>query len=130
MARILSDLVVKNVGSGLWQLTEPLEYHVGNFDSNEIIIVPKDFISDFASIPKPFIGLIPKDGKWTIPSILHDYIYSLRGKLPNKTYSRKEADDIFDEAMQVMGVAWWTRKTMYAAVRLFGGFAWKKESRS
>ena len=118
MARILSDLVVKNVGDGLWQLTEPLEYRVGNENSLEIITVPVNFISDFASVPTIFRGLIPKDGKYTIPAVLHDWNYTVH------YYSRKRCDEIFFESMQVIGVSWWKRHVMFRAVRLFGGSAY------
>jgi len=124
MARILSYPAVRQVNANEWELLEDLEYHVGGEFSTDIIIVPKSFITDFASVPKAFWWLLPPTGKYSPAALIHDFLYSTHAR------SRKECDKIFLEAMEVMSVAWWTRKTMYAAVRLFGGFAWKKESRS
>jgi hypothetical protein len=41
-----------------------------------------------------------------------------------RTYSRRESDDIFREAMQVVGVNALQRNIMHRAVRLGGGGGW------
>jgi len=119
VARILGDVIVKKIGSRLWELHVPLEYRVGGADSTEIITVPKGFKTDFASIPQIFWSLAPPDGKYTGAAIVHDYLYQ------KKVYSRKRSDQIFLEAMKVQKVSWWRRRLMYRAVRLFGWLAWK-----
>lgn len=40
------------------------------------------------------------------------------------TYTRAQADDIFREAMAVLGVSVWMRNLMHRAVRLGGGGGW------
>jgi hypothetical protein len=39
-------------------------------------------------------------------------------------YRRHEADAIFYEAMEVVGVNVWQRSVIHAAVRTFGGKGW------
>ncbi len=41
-----------------------------------------------------------------------------------RRYTRAEADDVFREAMQVVGVPAWRRTLMHRAVRLGGGGGW------
>lgn len=99
---------------------------------NETFTVPAGFETDWASIPWIFWNLpgFDSDGPAAVPAVLHDYLYSLRGGEPyNK--SRRECDDIFLEAMQLVGVTWLNRHIIYQAVRLCGGIysrseKWKK----
>lgn len=107
------------------RLLETLEYRVGSADSDEVIRVPVGFETDFASIPWGLWNLFPPLGKWARPAIVHDFLYDRGGVLPSKTYSRKEADMIFREAMSVVGVPAWRREVMFAAVRVGGGRGWK-----
>lgn len=105
-------------------LLEPLVYHVGSDDSPEVITVPAGFVTDFASIPFGLRNLFPPLGTWARAAIIHDFLYSRRGVLPAKTYSRKEADAVFLEAMEVVGVPALQRSIMYRAVRLGGARGW------
>ncbi len=130
MARITGYFRVEEVeglsreGRACVRLLEPLSYHVGAEDSLEVITVPAGFVTDFASSPFGTRNTFPALGPWSRAAIIHDYGYSLRGALPNKTYSRKEIDDIFLEAMTVLRVPAWKRSLMYRAVRLFGERGW------
>lgn len=119
MARIL-NVVVRKLDKDKWKLVEPLEYHVGSENSNEIIKVPAGFITDFASTPWGVRNLFPKDGTYTGAAIIHDFLYQ------NHTYSRKRCDSIFLEAMKVSGVPAWRRRTMWLALRGFGWYSYNK----
>ena len=55
-----------------WKLTENWRYKLNN--SNEIII-PKGFIFDGASIPRPLWSILSPVGLLLIPGLLHDYGY-------------------------------------------------------
>lgn len=128
-------------------LLEPLEYHVGDADSAEVITVPAGFETDFASIPRGLWNLFPPLGPWGRPAIIHDFLYATGGEgwfqppggnrrkwitgpiRPDFTasvYTRKEADQIFREAMGVVEppVPAWRREIMYRAVRLGGKSGW------
>lgn len=134
-------------GRACVRLLDALEYHVGSADSPEVITVPPGFETDFASIPWGLWNLFPPLGPWARPAIIHDFLYAtggtgwwrgpgenvrkwLRGP-PDRppgvfAYSRKEADQIFREAMGVVepAVPAWRREVMYRAVRLGGARGW------
>lgn len=77
--------------------------------------VPKDFVTDFASIPKFLWSLYPPHGQYTRAAIIHDYLYQ------DRLVARKIADQVFKEQMKIDGVNWFTRNVFYIAVRTFGG---------
>ena len=104
-----------------WRVMESFEYHIGSKDSGEVVKIPKDFLTDFASIPKIFWSIIGGPwGKYGYAAILHDYLYTVG------IYSRKRTDQIFLEAMKVLKVSWWKRKLMYYAVRVGAWGPWKR----
>ena len=119
MARILAYPAVRQINSREWILLEDLEYHVGNPNSDDIILVPKGFVTDFASSPKWTWWLIPPFGRFSPAVVLHDWLYR------NHFRTRKEADGIMLEAMIVMDVPVWQRNLMYWAVRMFGQKSWE-----
>ena len=103
----------------LFEVPVDFEYHVGAEDSDDVIKIPKGFICDGASIPKIFWGIIGSPmGRYAPAAIIHDFLYR------NQPRSRKESDEIFYEAMQVLGVPFWKRWIMYHAVRLFAWPVW------
>jgi len=123
MPKFMKPLVVKKLESGQWEVYEELEYHVGNKDSNEVIIVPKGTLTDFASVPRGLWNIFPPDGKYSPAAVIHDYLYQTNG-LDGK-YTRRQSDDILFEAMGVLGVPGWKKHLMYAAVWTFGRKFWK-----
>jgi hypothetical protein len=106
-----SEVVVRQADEQFWELTRPLEYR-GNTDT---FVVPAGMLTDFASVPRPFVWFIPQYGRYTMAAILHDYLWSrlaARGKL-----SWIDADAIFRRALRELGVAFLRRWVMWAAVR-------------
>jgi hypothetical protein len=97
-----------------WKVITPFEYHVGNLPSLDIIIVPSGFVTDLTSIPRMFWSIMPPHGEYAKAAILHDYLYD------NAIGSKKYADDIFFEALGVLGVCAWRKYIMYWAVKYFG----------
>lgn len=138
-ARITESFAVREVpgesvdGRQRVMLVEPLEYRVGSADSLESIMVPKGFVTDFASIPLGLHNSFPPLGLWARPAIIHDFLYATKGTGAYRTrrwinrpvdYTRPEADAIFKEAMKVVGVPPWRREVMYRAVRWGGENGW------
>jgi hypothetical protein len=111
-------LIVQKISARRWMLHSEFDYHVGMYPSADVIKVPIGFQTDFASVPRPFWFLFPPDGKYTGAAVVHDWLYHTH---EYHERSRKECDQIFLEAMGVLGVPWLTRHTMYRAVRLGGG---------
>lgn len=125
MPKFMKPLVVKKVSNGTWEVYEELEYHVGSKDSDDVIVVPQGTRTDFASVPRGLWNIFPPDGQYASAAVVHDYLYQEHGDVPKgRGRSRKECDDIFLEAMQVLGVPSWKRYTMWLAVRSFGWKAW------
>lgn len=128
MSKFTKPLKVEIVNYGReFKLLESIEYYREN-NQNEVIEVPTGFISDFASIPRMFWGILPplgagKKQNYSPPALLHDYLYDASCK---HNFTRKEADDIFLEAMSALGVRKITKYTLYYCVRWFGNKYYKK----
>lgn len=107
-------LVVTEAKNEQWELVTPLIYS-GNQDHFEI---PAGFKTDFASVPRIFWNIVPPYGLYTKAAVIHDWLYR------NRIVSRKDADGIFRKIMHESEVGKIKRYSMWAAVRLFGRFAW------
>lgn len=112
-----SDLHVKKLreapsnGRCHWLLLSELAF---NSEVLGPVVVPAGFDTDFASVPRiPFAYLVAGDTAHA-SAVVHDYLYRY-GKC-----TRKQADEVFLEAMAAEGVPWWRARLMYRAVRLFG----------
>jgi hypothetical protein len=86
------------------------------------VTVPVGFVTEFASIPRPFWSLLRPDGDYTYPAIVHDYLYW------TQTRSKEVADSIFRFGMQDFGVNPATVAAIYEAVHLGGGSAWSSNA--
>lgn len=129
MSSFTKPLTTTYIKKGFRKVARAFEYHVGSKNSEEVIRIPKGFITDFASVPWPASMLFPKDGDHNQAAVLHDWLYSMLGILPDRTYIRIDCDKIFLEAMVVLGVNKFKRRVMYRAVRLGGGFGWRKHAK-
>lgn len=110
------------IGAGTFQLEEEMVYWEGADEGEGFAIrVPKGFVTDFASIPRIFLNILPKLDTHRRAAILHDYLYATEGI---GIYSRAKCDSIFLEAMKVLGVPFMKRWAMYLAVRSGGFKAW------
>ncbi len=81
-----------------------------------VITVPSDTPTDFASVPRPFVWFIPRYGRWTKPSIVHDHLW--RTAAPAGEVSWRAADRYFRESMAHTEVPLLRRWIMWAAVRV------------
>ncbi|MBU2708890.1 DUF1353 domain-containing protein [Zooshikella marina] len=110
--------------SNQWKVQKELTYKDTKRDFG-LLTVPVDFITDFASIPRIFWMLLPRDGKYLEAAVLHDWLYF---RQPDEM-TRKEADLIFRDAMNSLDVASWKSALIYYAVRLFGRAAFNEYKR-
>mgnify|MGYP003393857503 CR=1 FL=1 len=114
MSTFTDPLTVTKIDARHWKVSRDFRYYVGQEDSSDCIDVPEGFVTDFASVPRPFWIIFPPDGQYTQAAVLHDFLYS------EKKRKRAECDRIFLEAMTVLNVPPWKRWVMYLAVRIFG----------
>ena len=124
MSRFTEPLVVTPLPDGkTWIILNDFAYEIGEEGSGNVINVPIGTYTDFASIPRTLWAVFPRWGKYGNAAVIHDWMYW------DQSRSRKEADDIFLEGMEVLEVPTWKRRAIYSAVRTFGGIAWKSNQR-
>ena len=92
------------------------------------IRVPVGFISDLASVPRLFQGIIPRFGKYNMGTVVHDWLF-IDGKIEGRPVTRKTADRIFLAVMEASGCGW-RKRPMYFAVRMFGYSLWEKNRKN
>ncbi len=111
-ARFHTTLSVEQLDDERWRLAALLAFYSAKFD--RMILVPADFKTDFASVPRVPLAYWLFAGVGQAAAVVHDFLYS-GGITPRDT-----ADAIFLEAMETCGVSAWRRLPMYWAVRAFG----------
>jgi hypothetical protein len=101
--------------------------------SGESHCIPKGFVNDLASVPRLFWSLFSPAGVYALGAIFHDHFYvchefggdmSVDPPVVGRELSRSEADWIFLEMMEELGVGWLRRNIIWSAVRIGGGSYW------
>ena len=100
-----------------WVLGSELVFTIR--ETGQRIVVPRGFVTDFASVPRIFWTFFPKHGEYTRAAIVHDYLYW------QQQCTREQADELFDIVMEDSEVDTASRYTIYAAVRVWGDDAWE-----
>jgi hypothetical protein len=115
MARFTKDVKVVNHISGrvhAWEMCDPMTYRLVDLDDAEFVTVTPTFVTDFASVPRPFWFFIAPWGRHGRAAIVHDFVYQ-RGAVTNplapvdsssrmRRPSKRESDRIFRQAMAVL----------------------------
>lgn len=129
MSKFTTPAILEMLDDYKWRLVERFAYYtelphsrlraeiVGDADQMRIgffIDVPAGYETDLASVPRCLWMIFPPHGRYAKAAIVHDYLYSQA--IGTKAF----ADNVFNEAMVVLGVPKWRRLTMYWAVRCFG----------
>ena len=124
MSHFGGRLVVAQVARGTWQLEETLIY-----DSDLLgraLVVPREFVTDFASVPRIPFAYMLAGGRAPGPATVHDWLY----QHPDWD-DRELADRIFREALAVQQPALGFEAesaamvaTLWAGVRAGGWYAW------
>jgi hypothetical protein len=105
-----SELVVQQTGDFEWRVVKPLSYE-GHTDT---FTVTSGSTTDFASVPGIFQWLIPREGRYTKPAVLHDFLCRNGEKIGCPI---ADADGVFRRAMAELNVPFLRRWVMWAAVR-------------
>lgn len=119
-------------GRAVWRTLAPLPYHSDVL--GETIVVPDDFITDLASVPRLPIAWLVAGGRGSRSAVLHDFAYQF-GRWPLRngeaaTADRRLADTVFRESLaadDISGAGPLAQRLMWLAVRLFGGSAWSAD---
>lgn len=104
-----------------WVTVEDMEYIIGS--TSERILIPKGFVTDFASIPQGLwsLGLSPY-GQYSRAAVIHDYLYWAQG------CTRAQSDRLLVIAMKESKVGRFDEFAVYRGVDLGGGGAWNHNS--
>lgn len=102
--------LVDHKDQGTWKLLEPLRYWSPAYGFLE---VPTGFETDFASVPRAPLAYWLTGNTAHAPATLHDYLCR-KGAIP-----RREADKVFREAMEAIGLPGWRSWAMFRAVRAY-----------
>ena len=100
-----------------WITVEEMTYVIGS--TNERIVVPKGFVTDFASIPQPLwsVGLGPH-GQYSRAAVIHDYLYWSQG------CTRSQSDRLLVIAMKESRVSSFDEFLVYRGVDTGGAAPW------
>ena len=94
-------------------------------------VIPDGFLTDGASVPRPVWALLDNsDPDILYPAFAHDFLYSMRGEMPGRVLTRQQCDAVLAEQMEVVGAPRWKIATVYRALRIAGGPAWKHDDRA
>lgn len=141
MSGFLTPLQLEFEDGHFWKVVAPFEYHLGDADGPEFVDIPVGFQTDFASIPRLLWNILPPDGLYGKAAVVHDWLYKTRlirldcdicaaaKRVHSRLCDRYEADRVFLEGMEVLGVGWLTRHVIYRGVRLGGWWAWQQHRR-
>jgi len=101
-----------------YRIARPFEYYTHRIVPcyDKVIRVPVGYRTDFASIPRFFWRILPPAGRYGKAAVIHDFLCDERPHC----CSHVVAADVFDEAMEVLGVGKVKRTIMVKAVKWFG----------
>ncbi len=104
-----------------WITVEDMVYRIGT--TTERIVVPRGFVTDFASIPKPLwsFGLSPH-GQYSRAAVIHDFLYWTQG------CTRLQADRLLLIAMKESKVGSFDKIAVFKGVRKGGSSSWKSNA--
>jgi Protein of unknown function (DUF1353) len=128
----LEPPILSFVGGRNWKLEADFWFP----DKGRIITVPKGFLFDLSSVPRLLWWLVAPFDLSVVAPLIHDFLYRYGGKPPAGSvepphdYPRAEVDGVFRRIMEAEGVAAWRRVLGYAAVRVFGRWAWRKDQKA
>ncbi len=104
-------VVVQQHDDEEWIIWESFSYRA----KDDTFTVPRGMCTDFASIPRPVAWYLPDYGAYTLAAILHDHLWRDCAATGSLRYI--DADGIFRRAMRELGVPFFHRWVMWAAVR-------------
>ncbi len=109
-----------------WIVYTPIGWVPDASDGPDVVRVdvPRGFVTDLASVPWYLWSFLNKTGLYGNAAIYHDWLYWQQAN------PRHVADNVFERAMNDMGVGTVTRNVIYLAVRARGGSYWDDNTRA
>lgn len=92
------------------------------WEGKRIAVLP-GYVTDGASIPRVAWRVVGNPWEEYLPAaIIHDILYE------TEIFDRRDADRCFIDLMEWLEIGWARRSIMYRAVRMGGGFTWRKHT--
>lgn len=117
----LTPLRTEKIGAQRWLLTDDLIFR--SVALNGIVIAPRSFQTDLASIPRIAWTMFPKEDLYDAGAVIHDAAYgnALTTMTGDRMFVIKPiADELFKECILALGVSPWRASMMFWAVSTFG----------
>jgi hypothetical protein len=120
---IYAEAESRVLGYDVWRVMNTFRFYPDASDKKTYVEVPEGFLSDGATVPRPFWWLLPPWGTYGQAAIVHDYLCET-GKMvvadaEFALRTRADAERIFKDSMLASGVPTWKKNVMYIAVRVF-----------
>lgn len=113
-------------GADHWITTEDYVYWLHGAYTQYFVPVPKDYITDGASVPSALNWILPKIGEYTAAAICHDYLCTTgimyAGSLKDNVainLTAQEVDDIFFSNLRYCGMGWARLQLVKAGIKLW-----------
>ena len=117
--RIFGAFQLQRFPGGMYALLSPVRWAPQGQQQGSPVEVPRLFVCDLASVPRPFWSLFPRDGDYAYAAVLHDYLYWAQDR------PRAHADKIFRYAMDDLRIKDSQAAVLFRAVDLAGEAAWR-----
>ncbi len=115
---VLSERYTEKNGEPTWVLSGGLSYYIGKRRDECWVYVPNNYRITGANVPDIFKSWIKPCDVHGQAVIIHHYLCTT-GKIRSNGFrtviSKREANDVFLEAMKILGVPWWKRNILYWA---------------
>lgn len=93
------------------------------------VVVPRGFVTDLASIPRPLRGFLDINGPSRYAATIHDFCYCYQRDAYGNRITRELADQEFRAGLEAKGVNIVTRNIYYSGVRAGGWVYWGKREK-
>lgn len=129
MSSFTSKLVVSYIDGKRWRVEVPFRYYLSDNMRGEYIDAPVGFITNFASIPRPFRRFVdPLDSRWAKIALIHDgLVNEFSQQLVVSSHpgvwripSWSESADIFENGCRILGCQKWIRNSMSFLIKFYG----------
>ena len=104
-------ITVRRASDQLWEVVEPMVYR----GQRDTFVVPAGFLTDFATVPRVVVWLIPRFGRYTLAAVLHDWLITVG--LADGILSSRDADGLFRRVLRELDVPPVRRWLMWCGVR-------------
>lgn len=110
---------------GRHELQEDFIYTWKHAGAILIVQVPPGYVTDLASVPRWLWWLIAHHELGFAAPLVHDFLYTHKGRVMGQEWSRWDVDRLFGRMMREEGVARWRRRMGFWAVHVFAWIFWK-----